>query len=92
MANPANITRRAAIVGALVAPAASALPAVAAEHTTLEALAREFKERAMAIDPTITGAWFGSDHTVPGVDWALQSVYFERAHAPFGRPAAKRAS
>jgi hypothetical protein len=87
MANPANITRRAAIVGALVAPAAAALPAAGVEHVTLEDLAREFKARAMAIDPSITGAWFGMDHMVPGEQSALMSVYFERKHAPFARPA-----
>lgn len=46
----------------------------------------QFVEDAKAIDPTILGAWVGRDLTLPGRQrdpgGAVQSVFFERAHAP----------
>ena len=82
-----SLNRRAAILGAVISAGALALPVAAAvKPTTLEALAEKFRLDAMALDPTITKAWFGYDEIMKGPQAdRVMSVYFERATAPLVR-------
>jgi hypothetical protein len=51
--------------------------------TTLEELAAQFRDAAMALDPTISKCWLGYDELMDGPrEMRVLSVYLEREHAP----------
>lgn len=49
----------------------------------LSELVTQFKLDAMAIDPSIKGAWVGRDMTIEGRDNAVMSIFLERDSNPF---------
>ncbi len=99
MAKTPSITRRAAlraipaITAAVAAPAAATAisPALSKVYRDgavsiddqLSALVTQFKTDAMAIDPSIKGAWVGRDMTIEGRTAAVMQIFLERDSNPF---------